>query len=128
MASLVKSRIQRCTLQPSDCSGPARRFSTCNTQPCPAGAGDFREEQCAKYNTELFERKYYDWVPYLKAPRKCELNCMPKGERFYYRHASKVCIGLLCYGLGEVRLLYSCSYAIQSVSGCTSLNWRIVLQ
>ena len=51
----------------------------------------YREEQCAKFNQELFERKYYDWIPYLKAPRKCELNCMPKGERFYYRHAKKVC-------------------------------------
>ena len=50
----------------------------------------YREEQCAKFNQELFERKYYDWIPYLKAPRKCELNCMPKGERFYYRHAKKV--------------------------------------
>lgn len=52
----------------------------------------FREEQCAKFNNELFERKYYDWIPYLKAPRKCELNCMPKGERFYYRHAKKVSV------------------------------------
>ena len=51
---------------------------------------EYREEQCAKFNQELFERKYYDWIPYLKAPRKCELNCMPKGERFYYRHAKKV--------------------------------------
>ena len=48
-----------------------------------------------EFNKELFERKYYDWIPYLKAPRKCELNCMPKGERFYYRHAKKVLQGLL---------------------------------
>ena len=38
----------------------------------------------------MFERKYYEWIPYLKAPRKCELNCMPRGERFYYRHSNKV--------------------------------------
>ena len=93
------------------CAGATKRFATCNPQPCPRGAKDFRwdlgmdlegyhfnlhnnleyrEEQCAKFNQELFERKYYDWIPYLKAPRKCELNCMPKGERFYYRHAKKV--------------------------------------
>ena len=57
---------------------------------------DCREEQCAQFNSQLFERKYYDWIPYLKAPRKCELNCMPKGERFYYRHAKKVVDGTSC--------------------------------
>ena len=76
--------------RPDSCQGPAKRFSSCNLQDCPRGSRDFREEQCAEYNKELFERKYYDWIPYLKAPRKCELNCMPKGERFYYRHAKKV--------------------------------------
>ena len=72
------------------CTGPDKRFSSCNLPDCPRGSRDFREEQCAEYNSQLFERKYYDWIPYLKAPRKCELNCMPKGERFYYRHAKKV--------------------------------------
>jgi len=38
----------------------------------------------------------YRWVPYTKAPNKCELNCMPKGERFYYRHKSKVIDGTRC--------------------------------
>lgn len=66
------------------------RFASCNLPSCPRGSRDFREEQCAEFNSQLFERKYYDWIPYLKAPRKCELNCMPKGERFYYRHAKKV--------------------------------------
>ena len=77
--------------KPDECAGPSKRFSSCNLDECPRGSRDFREEQCAKFNNELFERKYYDWIPYLKAPRKCELNCMPKGERFYYRHAKKVC-------------------------------------
>lgn len=43
-----------------------------------------------RYNSETFEGKLYSWIPYLRAPRKCELNCMPQGERFYYRHAKKV--------------------------------------
>ena len=50
----------------------------------------YREEQCSEFNNKIFERNYYEWIPYLKAPRKCELNCMPRGERFYYRHAAKV--------------------------------------
>ncbi|KAG8262319.1 hypothetical protein J6590_054750 [Homalodisca vitripennis] len=36
------------------------------------------------------------WVPYTKAPNKCELNCMPRGERFYYRHKNKVADGTRC--------------------------------
>ena len=73
-----------------DCTGPTKRFSSCNTQKCPRGTTDYRTEQCSKFNSVPFERKMYQWIPYLKAPRKCELNCMPKGERFYYRHSKKV--------------------------------------
>ena len=74
----------------SDCTGPSKRYSSCNTQECPPGTPDFRLEQCQKFNSVPFERKLYDWIPYLKAPRKCELNCMPRGERFYYRHEKMV--------------------------------------
>lgn len=38
----------------------------------------------------------YEWVPYTNAPNPCELNCMPKGERFYYRHKAKVIDGTRC--------------------------------
>ena len=98
---------------PSACEGPAKRYTSCNLQPCPRGYpdADSREAQCARwegatlhgyfridccdgpncrYNSETFEGKLYSWIPYLRAPRKCELNCMPQGERFYYRHAKKV--------------------------------------
>ncbi len=79
------------TCQNGDCTGPSKRFSSCNLSPCPGeSSGDFRQEQCSKFNSVPFERKLYEWIPYLKAPRKCELNCMPKGERFYYRHEKKV--------------------------------------
>ncbi|CAH0383119.1 unnamed protein product [Bemisia tabaci] len=36
------------------------------------------------------------WIPYTKAPNKCELNCMPRGERFYYRHKNQVIDGTPC--------------------------------
>lgn len=71
-----------------ECSGAAVRYSSCNVNPCQMYSRDFREEQCSKYNNELFEGRLYEWIPYLKAPRKCELNCMPRGERFYYRLAA----------------------------------------
>lgn len=43
-----------------------------------------------------FEGVRYSWVPYTKAPNPCELNCMPIGERFYYRHKNKVIDGTRC--------------------------------
>lgn len=38
----------------------------------------------------------FRWVPYTKAPNKCELNCMPRGERFYYRQKKQVIDGTPC--------------------------------
>lgn len=36
------------------------------------------------------------WIPYTKGNKKCELNCMPRGERFYYRHKDQVVDGTRC--------------------------------
>eukprot|EP00095_Tigriopus_kingsejongensis_P009817 maker-scaffold239_size242058-snap-gene-1.23 protein:Tk09817 transcript:maker-scaffold239_size242058-snap-gene-1.23-mRNA-1 annotation:"GH25513p" len=89
----------------SQCLGASKRFSSCNIQACPPGLRDFREEQCSNFDNVAFEGKMYQWVPYLKAPRKCELNCMPKGERFYYRHAKTVVDGTSCnQGDGQPRI------------------------
>ena len=44
----------------------------------------------------LFLSFHVRWIPYTRAPNKCELNCMPKGERFYYRHRRKVIDGTRC--------------------------------
>lgn len=38
----------------------------------------------------------YRWVPYTRAPNPCELNCMPHGERFYYRQKTAVVDGTRC--------------------------------
>ncbi|PSN47564.1 hypothetical protein C0J52_19332 [Blattella germanica] len=65
-------------------------------QDCPEASADFRAEQCAEFNAVPLEGRYYKWVPYTKAPNKCELNCMPKGDRFYYRHKRKVIDGTRC--------------------------------
>ncbi|CAG0888031.1 unnamed protein product [Darwinula stevensoni] len=63
---------------------------------CPEGTKDFRAIQCSQFDEVPFEGKYYTWIPYTKAPNKCELNCMPQGERFYYRHGRKVIDGTRC--------------------------------
>lgn len=65
-------------------------------QDCPESELDFRQQQCAHFDSVPFEGVRYTWVPYTKAPNPCELNCMPKGERFYYRHKAKVIDGTPC--------------------------------
>lgn len=65
-------------------------------QDCPESELDFRQQQCSHFDTVPFEGVRYTWVPYTKAPNPCELNCMPKGERFYYRHKAKVIDGTPC--------------------------------
>ncbi|KAG1650386.1 Papilin [Nymphon striatum] len=84
------------------CVGPVKKYYSCNVQDCPPGTAPFRATQCGQFNTLPFEGKYYSWVPYSRAPNKCELNCMPKGERFYFRHAKKVIDGTSCYDDGRI--------------------------
>ncbi|XP_024082550.1 papilin isoform X1 [Cimex lectularius] len=48
-----------------------------------------------------FQGVYYQWVPYKKAEEKCVLNCMPVGERFYYRHQDQVIDGTPCSDEGR---------------------------
>ncbi|XP_025408017.1 papilin isoform X2 [Sipha flava] len=79
-----------------DCTGSSKRYYSCNIHECPKNSLDFRLEQCSAFNRLPFEGSKYEWIPYTKAPNKCELNCMPKGERFYYRHRNKVIDGTKC--------------------------------
>ncbi|XP_041970064.1 papilin-like isoform X2 [Aricia agestis] len=78
------------------CTGGDTKYFSCQTQDCPEGSGDFRAEQCAAFNDKLFRNNRYNWVPYTKAMNPCELNCMPVGERFYYRQKDKVTDGTRC--------------------------------
>nr|DBA14302.1 TPA: hypothetical protein GDO54_005295 [Pyxicephalus adspersus] len=80
----------------SNCIGPTRNYRSCNVQDCPDGSRDFRAEQCSEYDGMEFQGKRYKWLPYYGASNKCELNCIPKGENFYYRHKSAVIDGTPC--------------------------------
>ncbi|XP_077535962.1 uncharacterized protein LOC144148277 [Haemaphysalis longicornis] len=84
------------------CVGPAKRYFSCNVEECPDYTKDFREEQCARFNSIAFEGRYYSWVPYYKAANPCELNCRPIGERFYYRHSPKTIDGTRCHDDGSL--------------------------
>ncbi|XP_049534828.1 papilin isoform X3 [Anopheles darlingi] len=78
------------------CTGGTKKYFSCNTQDCSGREQDFRKQQCSEFNDVPFEGHRYQWVPYTRAPNPCELNCMPFGERFYYRHRSKVIDGTRC--------------------------------
>ncbi|XP_023166272.2 papilin isoform X2 [Drosophila hydei] len=78
------------------CSGGSRRYYSCNTQDCPEEDPDFRAMQCSRFDYTKFDGVLYTWVPYTNAANPCELNCMPKGERFYYRQREMVVDGTRC--------------------------------
>ncbi|KAL2789740.1 papilin isoform 3 precursor, partial [Daubentonia madagascariensis] len=80
----------------SSCVGSARSHRSCRTESCPDGARDFRAEQCAQFDGAAFQGRRYRWLPYYGAPNKCELNCIPKGENFYYKHKEAVVDGTPC--------------------------------
>ncbi|XP_026315034.1 papilin isoform X7 [Hyposmocoma kahamanoa] len=96
----VASQKRICLVFGSDgqpqCSGGDTKYFSCQTQDCPDGSPDFRQQQCSEHDGENFRGHTYTWVPYTKAPNPCELNCMPKGGRFYYRHKEKVVDGTRC--------------------------------
>ncbi|XP_055921965.1 papilin isoform X2 [Eupeodes corollae] len=79
-----------------NCIGGSRKYFSCNTQDCPDEDPDFRAQQCSRFDNVPFDGVRYQWVPYTNAPNPCELNCMPRGERFYYRHKAKVIDGTRC--------------------------------
>ncbi|KAI3367433.1 hypothetical protein L3Q82_026293 [Scortum barcoo] len=80
-----------------NCVGPDTSYRTCNIQDCPEGSKDFREEQCSQFDGTDFQGKRYKWLPYYGAENPCELNCMPRGENFFYRHRSAVVDGTPCH-------------------------------
>ncbi|XP_048218195.1 papilin isoform X3 [Perognathus longimembris pacificus] len=96
----VRFRERPCYSQRRDggasCVGPARSHQICRTESCPHGTRDFRAQQCADLDGMEFQGQRYRWLPYYGAPNQCELNCIPKGENFYYRHREAVVDGTPC--------------------------------
>ncbi|XP_014060251.1 papilin isoform X1 [Salmo salar] len=97
----VAMRIRQCITARTDggnnCVGSSKSYRICNMQACPVGSRDFREEQCAQFSRIDFQSKRYTWLPYHGASNPCELNCVPRGENFFYRHRPSVVDGTPCY-------------------------------
>ncbi|XP_070844180.1 papilin b, proteoglycan-like sulfated glycoprotein [Chaetodon trifascialis] len=97
----VAMRTRKCITSRTDgghnCIGSSKAFRTCNTQECPVGSRDFREEQCAQIDRADFQGKRHSWVPYYGGTNPCELSCVPRGQNFFYRHRPAVVDGTPCY-------------------------------
>ncbi|XP_069370143.1 A disintegrin and metalloproteinase with thrombospondin motifs 6 isoform X2 [Paralichthys olivaceus] len=79
------------------CLGERKRYRSCNTDACPAGSRDFREKQCADFDSLPFRGKYYNWKPYTGGGVKpCALNCLAEGYNFYTERTPAVIDGTRC--------------------------------
>lgn len=70
----------------------------CSQEPCPPEQPDPRALQCAAFDSQEFMGQLYQWEPFIEVQgsQRCELNCRPRGFRFYVRHTEKVQDGTLC--------------------------------
>ncbi|XP_056434955.1 A disintegrin and metalloproteinase with thrombospondin motifs 6 [Gadus chalcogrammus] len=79
------------------CLGERKRYRSCNTDTCLAGSRDFREKQCADFDSMSFRGKYYNWKPYTGGGVKpCALNCLAEGYNFYTERSPAVIDGTRC--------------------------------
>ncbi|XP_077187653.1 A disintegrin and metalloproteinase with thrombospondin motifs 10 isoform X1 [Paroedura picta] len=98
----VSSSIRYCdsprpTIGGKYCLGERKRYRSCNTDDCPSGSQDFRELQCAEFDTIPFRGKYYMWKTYRGGGVKsCSLNCLAEGFNFYTERAAAVVDGTPC--------------------------------
>ncbi|XP_023403137.2 ADAMTS-like protein 4 isoform X4 [Loxodonta africana] len=80
------------------CSGENEQLRACSQAPCPPEQPDPRALQCAAFDSQEFMGQLYQWEPFteVQGSQRCELNCRPRGFRFYVRHTEKVQDGTLC--------------------------------
>uniref|UniRef100_A0A8V5GBX4 Uncharacterized protein n=1 Tax=Melopsittacus undulatus TaxID=13146 RepID=A0A8V5GBX4_MELUD len=79
--------------------GVSSSIRHCDSPPCPSGARDFREKQCADFDNMPFRGKYYNWKPYTGGNggvKPCALNCLAEGYNFYTERAPAVIDGTQC--------------------------------
>ncbi|XP_047238951.1 A disintegrin and metalloproteinase with thrombospondin motifs 20-like [Girardinichthys multiradiatus] len=85
------------------CVGRRMKFRSCNTEPCPRGRKDFREEQCSQFDGKHFNINGLPpsvrWVPKYSGilmKDRCKLFCRVAGTMAYYQLKDRVVDGTLC--------------------------------
>ncbi|RXN17868.1 A disintegrin and metallo ase with thrombospondin motifs 20 [Labeo rohita] len=85
------------------CVGRRMKFRSCNTDPCPRGRRDFREEQCAQFDGKHFNINGLPpsvrWVPKYSGilmKDRCKLFCRAAGTMAYYQLRDRVVDGTPC--------------------------------
>ncbi|KAL0968043.1 hypothetical protein UPYG_G00261570 [Umbra pygmaea] len=85
------------------CVGRRMKFRSCNTDPCPRGRRDFREEQCSQYDGKHFNINGLPptvrWLPKYSGilmKDRCKLFCRVAGTMAYYQLKDRVIDGTLC--------------------------------
>uniref|UniRef100_UPI0037E8F759 A disintegrin and metalloproteinase with thrombospondin motifs 20 n=1 Tax=Semicossyphus pulcher TaxID=241346 RepID=UPI0037E8F759 len=85
------------------CVGRRMKFRSCNTEPCPRGRKDFREEQCSQFDGKHFNINGLPpavrWVPKYSGilmKDRCKLFCRVAGTTAYYQLKDRVIDGTPC--------------------------------
>uniref|UniRef100_A0A6Q2XJ72 ADAM metallopeptidase with thrombospondin type 1 motif 20 n=1 Tax=Esox lucius TaxID=8010 RepID=A0A6Q2XJ72_ESOLU len=85
------------------CVGRRMKFRSCNTDPCPRGRRDFREEQCSQYDGKHFNINGLPptvrWLPKYSGilmKDRCKLFCRVAGTMAYYQLKDRVVDGTAC--------------------------------
>ncbi|KAF3688604.1 A disintegrin and metalloproteinase with thrombospondin motifs 20 [Channa argus] len=85
------------------CVGRRMKFRSCNTEPCPRGRKDFREEQCSQFDGKHFNINGLPptvrWVPKYSGilmKDRCKLFCRAAGTTAYYQLKDRVIDGTPC--------------------------------
>ncbi|RVE61073.1 hypothetical protein OJAV_G00166980 [Oryzias javanicus] len=130
----VRSQERHCLIQrlsttqnvnSSYCVGLPKQYQLCPKKPCPSPSASFKQHQCSQFNSKVFGRSYYQWIPLYPADdmsisnKPCDLQCTTEsGERQLlvpahdgtFCHDAKhhgVCIEGTCQPVGCDGQLYS---------------------
>ncbi|XP_039770670.1 A disintegrin and metalloproteinase with thrombospondin motifs 20 [Ornithorhynchus anatinus] len=85
------------------CVGRRMKFRSCNTDSCPKGTQDFREEQCSSFDGKHFNINGLSpnvrWLPKysgIAMKDRCKLFCRVAGTTYYYQLRDRVADGTPC--------------------------------
>ncbi|XP_060695933.1 A disintegrin and metalloproteinase with thrombospondin motifs 20-like isoform X1 [Hemiscyllium ocellatum] len=85
------------------CVGRRMKFRSCNTEPCPKGRKDFREEQCSEFDGKHFNINGLPpnvrWLPKYSGilmKDRCKLFCRVAGTTAYYQLKDRATDGTPC--------------------------------